>query len=167
MFTQLNAAGLLSSTDIVIGTPIINDALVRNRNVSVSAGWVARHWSASATAFRNRRETLISSTVFGVPDALAPAAFGEFDSRGLTLNGNIVLGPRHSLGLTGLVRESTQSDAGLKVRLSFVQAALSTTIDARTTASLALRRSVQSGEGPGAISTDENTLFGVVDFRVR
>jgi uncharacterized protein (PEP-CTERM system associated) len=167
LFAQLNAVGLLSNTDVVIGTPIINDALVRNRNLSVSAGWIARHWSASATAFRNRRETLISSTVFGVPDALAPAAFGEFDSRGLTLNGNIVLGPRHALGLTGLVRESSQSDSGLKVRLSFVQAALNTTLDTRTTASLALRRSVQTGEGPGAISSDENALFGVIDVRVR
>jgi uncharacterized protein (PEP-CTERM system associated) len=167
LFAQLNAAGLLSSTDVVIGTPIINDALVRNRNISVSAGWIARHWSATATAFRNRRETLISSTVFGVPDALAPAAFGSFDSRGLTLNGSIALGERHSLGLTGLVRESSQSDTGLKVRLSFVQAALNARLDARTSASLALRRSVQTGEGPTAVSSDETALFGVLDFRMR
>jgi hypothetical protein len=65
------------------------------------------------------------------------------------------------------VRESSQSDSGLKVRLSFVQAALNTTLDTRTTASLALRRSVQTGEGPGAISSDVNALFGVIDVRVR
>jgi len=167
LFAQLNALGLLGSSDVVVGTPIINDALVRNQNLSVSAGWVARHWSATALAFRNRRETLISSTVFGVPNGFAPAAFGAFDSRGLSLSGNIALGPRHSLSLTGLVRDSEQSDTGLKVRLSFVQAALNARLDARTSASLALRRSVQTGEGPGAVGNDENALFGTLDIRMR
>jgi uncharacterized protein (PEP-CTERM system associated) len=167
LFAQLNALGLLSSNEVVIGTPIVNDALVRNRGAVASIGWIAPRWSASATLLRSQRETLVSSTVFGVPNALSSPAFGQFDSTGLTASASLALSERHTLGVTGLVRNSEQTDTGLKVRLSFVQATLSARLDARTTASIGVRRTVQSADGPSAVASDENALFGTLDFRMR
>jgi len=167
LFAQLNALGLLSSNEVVVGTPIINDALVRNRSAAASIGWIAPRWSATATLLRSQRETLVSSTVFGIPNSLASPAFGQFDSRGLTASASVALSDRHSLGMTGVLRESEQIETGLKVRVSFLQATMSARLDARTTASLGVRRTVQSAEGPGAVGSDENALFGTLDFRMR
>ena len=47
LFAQLNALGLLSNNEVVIGTPVINDAVVRNRSVTASVGWIAPRWYQS------------------------------------------------------------------------------------------------------------------------
>jgi len=53
------------------------------------------------------------------------------------------------------------------VRFSVYQAAISARIDERSTATMGLRRTVQSAEGSGGVSGEENALFGTIDFRMR
>ena len=167
LFNQLAGLGLLSTTDLVVGTPVINDAMVRNHSLSASVGWVSPAWSGTATVFRSTRETLLASTVFGIPNGLSPASFGLFNNRGIALNGSITLDARHALLLAASVRDSDQSNSDLRVRFSVYQAAISSRIDERSTATVGLRRTVQSAEGSGGVSGEENALFGTLDFRMR
>ncbi|MEI8301853.1 MAG: TIGR03016 family PEP-CTERM system-associated outer membrane protein [Burkholderiales bacterium] len=167
LFNQLAGLGLLSNTDLVVGTPVINDAMVRNHSLSASVGWVSPVWSGTATAFRSTRETLLASTVFGIPNGLSPASFGLFNNRGIALNGSLTLDARHALLLAASVRDSTQSNSDLRVRFSVYQAAISSRIDERSTATVGVRRTVQSAEGSGGVSGEENALFGTIDFRMR
>lgn len=167
LFTQLNNAGLLSRNDVVLGTGVINDALVRNKTLTASVGYVMPRWSATATAFRSTRETVISSEVFGISNALSPASFGVFTNKGITLAGSLTLDARSSLGISASVRDTESSDQTAKARLNLLQGTFSSRIDNRSVATLGVRRTVQSGSGPGAISRDENAIFGTIDIRLR
>jgi uncharacterized protein (PEP-CTERM system associated) len=172
LFTQLADQGLLSRNDVVIGTNVINDALVRNRTLSASMGYVMPRWSATATVFRSTRETALNSEVFGISNALSAGSFGLFNNRGITLASTFTLDARNSIGLSASVRDTEGSSnvAGstdTKARFSLVQGTFSSLIDNRTTASLGLRRVVQTNENSTIAGRDENVLFGTLDFRLR
>jgi uncharacterized protein (PEP-CTERM system associated) len=172
LFTQLADQGLLSSNDVVLGTNVINDALVRNRTLTASVGYLMPRWSATASAFRSVRETVFSSEVFGVANGLSPASFGLFTTRGFTLTSNYTIDSRNSVNLSATLRDSdiAATAAGApatKVRLSYYQAALNTRIDSRSSASLMLRRTVQSGDGIGPGNRDNNAIIGTYDIRLR
>ena len=129
-------------------------------------------WSATATVFRSVRETLLSSEVFGIPNGLSPASFGTFNTRGITLSGLVTLDARHSVGLSTSMRETDASGATAgsntaKVRFTTVQGTLNSKIDSRTTATVGLRRTVQTSEGLGGGNMNDNTLFGTLDFRLK
>ena len=172
LFTQLADQGLLSNNDVVLGTNVINDALVRNRTLMASVGYVMPRWSATASAFRSIRETMLSSEVFGVPNGLSPASFGLFSTRGFTLTSTYTIDSRNSFNLSASLRDSdvaatTAGVAATRVRLSYYQAALNTRIDSRSSASLMLRRTVQSGDGVGPGNRDNNAIIGTYDIRLR
>lgn len=165
LFSQLTGLGLLSNSSTVIGTTIINDALVRNRSVTASVGYIMPRWSATATVFRTARETMLSSEVFGVSNALAPASFGLFNTSGITLASNITLDARNSVLLSASSFDTTASNNNASTRFSVVQATYASRIDTWTSASLAIRRSMQSGNG--GFGRDENAIIGTYDHRFR
>ncbi len=171
LFNQLSSAGLLNNSDVVLGTNVINDALVRNRSLTFSFGYVGPRWNATLTAYRSVRETLLSSEVFGIADALAPASFGRFGYRGVTLSTSMTIDPRNSVGMSISTRtsDSLSNTAGASTsstRFSFLQANWTANIDTRTHATLGYRLSRQSADSTGAGARTDNTLYGTLDFRL-
>ena len=165
LFNQLNSLGLLSNSNTILGTNIINDALVRNRTVTASVGYVMPRWSATATMFKSTRETLLSSEVFGIPSA-SSTSFGLFNTTGVTVAGTVTLDGRNSVGVSANTYDTTSSNGGAKTRFSNVQATYSSRIDALSSASVGIRRSVQTGAFSGS-GNGVNTLFGTYDHRFR
>lgn len=168
LFSQLNSLGLLSDDSTVLGTNIINDALVRNRTLTASFGYVMPRWSATATVFRSTRETVLESQVFGIPNGLSPASFGLFNTNGITLAGTLTLDARNSVGISANVRDASSSNNNndTKTRFSIVQATYTSHIDDRSSATLGLRRTVQSGSS-SAGRREVNAIFGTYDHRFR
>ena len=172
LFTQLADQGLLSNNDVVLGTNIINDALVRNRTLAASIGYLMPRWSATASVFRSVRETVVSQEVFGVANGLSPASFGQFTTRGVTLASTYTIDSRNSFNASASLRDSDTTGnapgaAASRTRFSFYQALFNTRIDSRSSASLAFRRTVQSGDGIGAGIRDNNAIIGTYDYRLR
>jgi hypothetical protein len=68
--------------------------------------------------------------------------------------------------LSANVRDTSSSNDSAKTRFSIAQATFTSRIDERSSATLGLRKSIQTGGGTVG-RRDENAIFGTYDHRFR
>ncbi len=166
IFQELVDQGVIDPDDIVIGAGLLNDALVRNRTVRATLGYLLPRGSLSLTGFRTVRSTLLDSTLF-LPggDPLITSSFGRFETLGATLTYRLPFSSRTSANFAGTVRDVESLDRPDKARLTTLSATLTTRLDDKTSVSAGVRRTVQSGTGGTVSGYDNNTVFGTLDVR--
>lgn len=167
LYTQLTGQGVLPADDVVLGATVINDALVRNRTLVASAAYAMPRWTTSATLFRSVRETVLSSTVFGIPVAQSRTSFGQFTTTGASLAATLSIDARKSLIINASTRDIEASASSTKTRFSIAQANLNWRISPRASASIGARHTVQTTDAIGVSDRRDNTVFATFALQLR
>lgn len=159
VYQQLSSQGLISSNTL-LASGLVNDSLVRTRFLSMSLGYSAARASGVFTAFRSVRDSVLQQSLVGLSlDPLVSSTYGRYESIGLTATGRLTLTPRSSISLTAMHAANHSLDDARRTRMTSSTASFNTQITPRSTASLAIRRTVQSGDG-GVVGYDENAVIG-------
>lgn len=161
---QLITSGLVSDQNSVFGAGVITDALVLSRNLTASVGYTGPRLSSTLTAYRSVRNTLVDTQLGSGQTVSLGSSSVQYNQWGVSLGNSLRLDARSSVNLLGNVMHTGLSNSAQSAKLAMVTAMYQTQMDARTTTSLGLRRAVQSGSG-GAVSYDENVVFGTIDLR--
>lgn len=166
IFQQLVSAGLINAQDVLLGGGIVNDALVRSNSLTATVGYLLPRGSLTLSVYRTERATLLDSTLFlPASDPLVTSSFGRFETRGVSLGLSMPLDARTTATLSGTTSEVKSLDNPDKARLSSLAASVSTRLDAKTTVSAGVRRTVQGAAQGNVSGYDENLVFGTVDVR--
>ena len=166
VFQQLVAVGLIDPDAIRLGAGIVNDALVRINSVRGTVGYLLPRGAVTLTVYRSERSTLLDSTIF-LPSSspLLTSSFGRFENRGLSLGVSMPLDARTTATVTGITSRVKSLDRPDQARLSSLTAAVSTKLDAKTTVSAGVRRTVQGSTSGSVSGYDANMVYGTVDLR--
>lgn len=166
IFQQLVNHGVLDPNDTLIGAGILSDALVRQRMISASIGYLLPRGSLALTGYKSVRETLLDSTLFlPASDPLVTSSFGHFETRGATLSLSMPIDSRTTAFLSGSLRDISSLTRPDRARISLINLAVRTSLDSKTSVAAGLRRAVQSAVQGGAVGYDENAVFGTLDVR--
>jgi uncharacterized protein (PEP-CTERM system associated) len=159
VYQQLSAQGLISSNTL-LASGLVNDSLVRTRFLSMSLGYSGARTSGVFTAFRSVRDSVLQQALVGVTlDPLVSSSYGRYESTGLSATARVTLTPRSSVSLTAMHAENRSLDDSRRTRMTSSTASFNTQVTPKSTASLAVRRTVQSGDG-GVVGYDENAVIG-------
>lgn len=162
---QLATSGIIGTEGELISAGVLSDALVLSRRVSATVGYSGQRLSAAMSVYRNIRDSFIERRLGEGETVSVSSSALRFNQRGLTLQSRYELNPQSSVGLTGrLLYTETLTTTPVSTRLTSVTATYQRRLGEKTSATLGVRRNLQSGSGTG-VSYDENVLFGLIDTR--
>ncbi len=154
---ELGNRGILPGFGTPLASGLLGGALVENRRLTATVGWLRQRNAVSLTAFTNRSDAV--QTTEPLPAAIS--GLNDLDQRGAILRYDRRLSLETTASLQGAFTRSESDGSALESDLKVFDAQLSRTFGRRTSGSIGYRRSEQSGSA----RYRENAILATLSLR--
>ncbi len=172
IYQALIIDSLLKGYGIPQGAGVLSDGVVQNRSLTASAAYQSLRNRVVVNAYHSIRDskvdTSFSALTGGIRASTTPIELimvGEQQQSGVNATLEHKMDAATTISLTARQARVESPTLGTTNRLTALEAGARTKLTTRTTAGVGIRHSEQRGSGAGAVSYDENAVFGGIDLK--